>query len=58
MTVSNISSEATWLIVTKLYVEPFRVEGTKMCPNGPGHMTNMSVESNKINFKHILLCKQ
>ena len=47
MTVSNISSEATWLIVTKLYVEPFKVEGTKMCPNGPGHMTNMSVESKK-----------
>ena len=42
MAISNISLEATGQIVTKLYVEPSRADGTKTCPNGPGHMSNMA----------------
>ena len=41
MAVSNISSEATGPVVTKFYVEPSGAEGTKICLNGPGYMTNM-----------------
>ena len=41
MTILNISSEATGPIVTKFYVEPSGDEGTQICSNGPGHMTNM-----------------
>ena len=32
MAISNISSEATGSVVTKLYVEPSRAEGTKLVP--------------------------
>ena len=41
MKISNISSEASGPVVTKFYVEPSGAEGTKICPKGPGHMTNM-----------------
>ena len=41
MTISNFSSKATGLIVSKFHVEPPGTEGTKLCPNHPGHMTNM-----------------
>ena len=41
MSDSNISSEATWPVVTKSYVEPSGVEGTKICSNDSNHMTNM-----------------
>ena len=38
----HISPEVTGPIVTKFYVEPSGAEGTKICSNGPGHMTNMA----------------
>ena len=41
MTISNISSKATMLMVTKLYLESPGVEETKICSSRPGHMTNM-----------------
>lgn len=41
MAISNISSEATGLILTKCYMEPSGAKGTKTCVNGPGHMTKM-----------------
>ena len=41
MIVSNIFSKATRLVVTKFHVEPMWAEGTKICLNGPCHMTNM-----------------
>ena len=40
---SNIfSSETTWPIKAKFYVEPPWEGGTKVCINGPGHMTKMA----------------
>ena len=42
-TISNIfSSETTWPIKAKFYVEPPWEGGTKVCINGPGHMTKMA----------------
>ena len=42
-TISNIfSSETAWPIKAKFYVEPLWEGGTKVCINGPGHMTKMS----------------
>ena len=42
-TFSNIfSSETTWPIEVKFHVEPPWDRGTKVCSNGPGHMTNMA----------------
>ena len=42
-TFSNIfSSETAWPIKAKFYVEPPWEEGTKVCINGPGHMTKMT----------------
>ena len=42
-TFSNIfSSETTGLIEAKFYVEPPWDRGTKVCSNGPGHMTKMA----------------
>ena len=42
-TFSNIfSSETAWPIKAKFYVEPPWVGGTKVCINGPGHMTKMA----------------
>ena len=42
-TFSNIfSSETTWPIKAKFYVEPPWEGGTKFCINGPGHMTKMA----------------
>ena len=38
----NISSETAWPIKAKFYVEPPWEEGTKVCINGPGHMTKMA----------------
>ena len=41
-TISNIfSSETAWSIKAKFYVEPPWEGGTKVCVNGPGHMTKM-----------------
>ena len=43
-TFSNIcSSETTGLIETKFHAEPPWIGGTKVCSNGPGHMTKMAV---------------
>ena len=42
MTISNISEESTWLIVTKCNEEPSGAEGTELCSDGPGHMTKMA----------------
>ena len=40
---SNVfSSETTWPIKAKFYVEPPWEGGTKVCINGPGHMTKMA----------------
>ena len=42
--ISNIfSSEIPWPIKAKFYVEPPWERGTKVCINGPGHMTKMAV---------------
>ena len=42
-TFSNIfSSETAWPIKAKYYVEPPWEGGTKVCINGPGHMTKMA----------------
>ena len=42
-TFSNVfSSETAWPIKAKFYVEPPWEGGTKVCINGPGHMTKMS----------------
>ena len=42
-TISNVfSSEAAWPIQAKFYVEPPWEGGTKVCINGPGHMTKMA----------------
>ena len=42
-TISNIfSSETAWPIKVKFYVEPPWEGGTKVCINGPGHMTKMA----------------
>ena len=42
-TISNIfSSETTWPIEAKFYLEPPWEGGTKVCINGPGHMTKMA----------------
>ena len=36
------SSETAWPIKYKFYVEPPLEGGTKVCINGPGHMTKMA----------------
>ena len=42
-TISNISSsETAWPIKAKFHVEPPWERGTKICINGPGHMTKMT----------------
>ena len=42
-TLSNVfSSETAWPIKAKFYVEPPCEGGTKVCINGPGHMTKMA----------------
>ena len=45
-TFSNIFySETAWPIKAKFYVEPPWEGGTKVCINGPGHMTKMAAMS-------------
>ena len=39
---SNVLSETAWPIKAKFYVEPPWEGGTKVCINGPGHMTKMA----------------
>ena len=41
-TFSNISSETTGSIEAKFHMEPPWDGGTKVCSNGPGHMTKMA----------------
>ena len=38
----HFSSETAWPIKAKFYVEPPWEGGTKVCINGPGHMTKMA----------------
>ena len=57
-TFSNIfSSETTWPIKAKFYVEPPWEGGTKVYINGPGHMTKMAATPiyGKKPFKNLLL---
>ena len=42
MTISNISSKATGLIVTEAHLQPPGADGTKICSNCIVHMTNMA----------------
>ena len=44
-TFSNISSETNGPIKAKFLLEPPWDEGTKVCSNGPGHMTSMAAIS-------------
>ena len=39
---NDFSSETAWPIKAKFYVEPPWEGGTKVCINGPGHMTKMA----------------
>ena len=41
-TFSNISSETTGPIEAKFHMKPPWDRGTKVCSNGPGHMTKMA----------------
>ena len=41
-TFSNTSSETTGPIEAKFHAEPPWDGGTKVCSNGPGHMTKMA----------------
>ena len=36
------SSESAWPIKVKFHIEPSWDRGTKVCSNGPGHMTKMT----------------
>ena len=36
------ASETAWSIKAKIYMDPPREGGTKVCINGPGHMTKMA----------------
>ena len=55
-TFSNISSETTKTIEAKFHVEPPWDGGTKICSNGPGHMTKTAAMS--IYGKNLLLLNQ
>ena len=55
MTISNISSEATWSVGTKFYVEPSEVVGTKSCSNCPVYTTDMVTMPVVKTLKTILL---
>ena len=59
-TFSNIfSSETAWPIKAKFYVEPPWERGTKVCINGPGHMTKMAaMPIYGKNLKNLLLQNQ
>ena len=59
-TFSNVfSSETAWPIKAKFYVEPPWEGGTKVCINGPGHMTKMAaMPIYGKNLKNLLLQNQ
>ena len=51
----NISSEATGPIEAKFHMESPWDVGTKVCSNGPGHMTKMAAMPRySKNLKHLL----
>ena len=53
------SSETAWPIKAKFYVEPPWEGGTKVCINGPGHMTKMAaMPIYGKNLKNLLLQNQ
>ena len=52
-------SETAWPIKAKFYVEPPWDGGTKVCINGPGHMTKMAATPiYGKTFKNLLLWNQ
>ena len=58
-TFSNISSETTGPIEAKFHMEPPWDGGTKVCSNGPGHMTKMAaMPIYDKNIKNLLLRNQ
>ena len=59
-TFSNFFSlETTSPIKAKLHVKPPWDVGTKICSNGPGHMTNMATKSYVVKtLKNLLLWNQ
>ena len=59
-TFSNIfSSETTGPIEAKFHVEPPLDGGTKVCSNGPGHMTKMAASPYMVKtLKNLLLRNQ
>ena len=58
-TFTNISSETTRLIEANYYAAPPWHGGTKVCLNGPGHMTKMAAMSiYGENLKNLLLRNQ
>ena len=58
-TFSNIFSETTGPIEAKFHVEPPWEGGTKVCSNGPGHMTKMTtMPIYGKNLKNLLLPNQ
>ena len=58
-TFSNISSETTLPIEATFHVEPPWDGGTKVCSNGPGHMTMMAaMPIYGKNLKNLLLQNQ
>ena len=55
-TILNIFSETAWPIKAIFYVEPPWEGGTKVCINGPGHMTKMvAMPIYGKNLKNLLL---
>ena len=58
-TFSNIfSSETAWPIKAKFYDGPPCEGGTKVCINGPGHMTKMACPYMAKTLKNLLLQNQ
>ena len=47
---SNISSETTGPIEARFHMEPPWDGGTKVCSNGPGHMTKMAAMPIQVSF--------
>ena len=52
---SNFSSETTWPIFTKFYVDPTVDIGLKVCSNGHAPLTVMPIYGKKNSNKHIFL---
>ena len=56
---NSFSSETAWPIIVKFHMEPPWDGGTKVCSNGPDHMTKMAaMPIYGKNFKNLLLRNQ